>query len=95
MTTASAIVFNTFVNPIALEAIGWKYYLVYIAIIVLYGITAYLYYPETRGHTLEQIAAIFDGEQAGVPDPREVAARSKSIASEKAFNVEVTHEELV
>lgn len=82
------IVFNTFVNPIALENIGWKYYIVFLVIIVLYGITAYLTYPETRGHTLEQIAHIFDGDSAGAPPPEviaeETAERSRSVAgSEK------------
>ncbi|KXS98241.1 hypothetical protein AC578_6274 [Pseudocercospora eumusae] len=95
ITTAVAIVFNTFVNPIALDAIGWKYYIVYIAIIVTYGLTAYFYYPETRGHTLEQIATIFDGDDAGIPDSREVAERSKSIVSEKTHAVEVTYQEAV
>ncbi|KAI4719894.1 general substrate transporter [Aureobasidium sp. EXF-10727] len=58
------VVFNTFVNPIALSAIGWKYYIVFVAVILMYGITAYLCYPETRGHSLEQMTIIFDGNEA-------------------------------
>ncbi|EKG10305.1 Sugar/inositol transporter [Macrophomina phaseolina MS6] len=68
VTTVSAIFFNTFVNPIALDAIGWKYYIVFIVFIILYGITAYFWYPETKGLTLERIAIIFDGDEA-VTDP--------------------------
>ena len=79
------IVFNTFVNPIALESIGWKYYIVFLVIIVLYGVTAWLTYPETRGHTLEQIAHIFAGDEAAAPPPgviaEETAERTRSVAA--------------
>ncbi|KAK4633941.1 Lactose permease [Fulvia fulva] len=82
------IVFNTFVNPIALDNIGWKYYIVFMVIIVLYGITAFFTYPETRGHSLEQIAHIFDGDDAAAPPPEviaeETAERGRSVTgSEK------------
>lgn len=49
VTTVLAISFNTFVNPIALETIGWKYYSVFIIVIIAMGLTVYFYYPETRG----------------------------------------------
>ncbi|KAF5639356.1 hexose transporter [Fusarium sp. NRRL 52700] len=57
-------IFNIFVNPIALDSIGWKYYLVYIAFLVAFLLIAYFRYPETPGHTLKQIVFIFDGEDA-------------------------------
>lgn len=60
----AAIFFNTFVNSIALEAIAWKYYFVFIAVLVVMLITVYFFYPETRGYTLEQIAIVFDGEDS-------------------------------
>lgn len=53
--------FNTFVNPIALDAIEWRYYIVFIVVLVLFGVTAFFFYPETKGYTLEQVAVIFDG----------------------------------
>jgi H+/Cl- antiporter ClcA len=55
--------FNTFVNPIALGTIGWKYYFVFIVVLVAMGIVVYYFYPETRGYSLEQMAVIFDGEE--------------------------------
>ncbi|CAG7941093.1 unnamed protein product [Penicillium salamii] len=52
--------FNTFVNPIALDAIGWKYYFVFVAVLIAYEFTVFFAYPETRGHTLEDMAVLFD-----------------------------------
>ncbi|KAJ5993226.1 Major facilitator superfamily domain general substrate transporter [Penicillium sp. IBT 35674x] len=69
--------FNTFVNPIALDAIAWKYYFVFVAVLLVFGLTAFFYYPETKGYTLEQIAVIFDGEDALVNHPADIAKSSK------------------
>ncbi|OJJ95040.1 hypothetical protein ASPACDRAFT_127506 [Aspergillus aculeatus ATCC 16872] len=64
--TIVAMFFNTFVNPIALDAIEWRYYIVFIAVLVVFGVTAYFWYPETKGYSLEEIAVIFDGPGAGL-----------------------------
>lgn len=60
LSTYAAIFFNTFVNPIALDAIGWKYYIVFAVILVGVTLTIYFFYPETKGHTLEEMAVLFD-----------------------------------
>ncbi|KAJ5717568.1 hypothetical protein N7488_003214 [Penicillium malachiteum] len=57
-----AVTVNTFVNPIAMDAIGWKYYGVYIAILALYIVITYFYFPETRRITIEEISSIFEGK---------------------------------
>ncbi|KAL1899956.1 hypothetical protein Cpir12675_001178 [Ceratocystis pirilliformis] len=56
------VFFNTFVNPVALDSMGWKYYIVFVVFLVAMLVTVYFTYPETRGHTLETIAYIFDGD---------------------------------
>jgi MFS family permease len=66
MTTQLAVFFNIFVNPIALEAIQWKYYLVYVGILIGITATIWFFYPETNGHSLEEMARIFDGDNADV-----------------------------
>ena len=62
----AALFFNNYVNPIALAAIGWKYYLVYVSWLLVELVVVYLFYPETRGPTLEEMARIFDGDEAAV-----------------------------
>ncbi|KAJ3541038.1 hypothetical protein NM208_g4788 [Fusarium decemcellulare] len=63
MSMVIGVIFNVFVNPIALEAIGWKYYLVFVALLVVYGLLVYFLFPETRGLSLEQIDIVFlDGK---------------------------------
>ncbi|KAF5971481.1 hexose transporter protein [Fusarium bulbicola] len=61
-----ALIFNVFVNPIALSAIGWKYYIVYVALLVSYGFVIFFFYPETRGRTLEEISVIFGDAPEGL-----------------------------
>ena len=56
------LVFNQFCNPIALEAIAWKFYFVYIGTLTAMIPTIYFLFPETKGRTLEEIAKVFDGE---------------------------------
>jgi predicted MFS family arabinose efflux permease len=47
--TSLAGIFNQYVNPIGLEALGWKFYLVYIVVLVLECLAIYFLYVETRG----------------------------------------------
>ncbi|KAH7237061.1 general substrate transporter [Fusarium redolens] len=61
-----ALIFNVFVNPIALSAIGWKYYIVYVVLLVSYGFVIFFFYPETRGRTLEEISVIFGDAPEGL-----------------------------
>jgi hypothetical protein len=48
--------FSTNVNPIALNAIDWKYFAIYCGWITFEFIIVYLFYPETYGRTLEELA---------------------------------------
>lgn len=58
-----------FIMPIGLTNIGWKMYMVNASWdIVIVGLIAY-YWVETKGKTLEEIDAIFEGEKhSNVPD---------------------------
>ncbi len=58
-----ALIFNLFVNPIAMQAISWKYYILYCCVnFVIFGVIYFLY-PETKAHSLEEIAEVFEGSK--------------------------------
>ncbi|KAI0109463.1 MFS general substrate transporter [Hypoxylon sp. NC0597] len=63
LTVRFAVFFNTYVNPIALDRIGWKYYLVYCAWILVEIATVYLLFPETHNRTLEELSFMFEGRE--------------------------------
>ncbi|KAF2220747.1 putative MFS sugar transporter [Elsinoe ampelina] len=65
--------FNTFVNPIGLDDIGWKYLITYCCWIAFEIVVVYFLFPETSGRTLEELAFLFEDshlaeEQARVTD---------------------------
>jgi len=48
--------------PTAFTSIGWKFYLVFICTGVIAGISVLVFFPDTKGKPLEEIAAIFGDE---------------------------------
>lgn len=56
--------FNQYVNPIATDAIQWKYYIAYCVWLVFTVFIVWKYYVETKNTPLEEIVRIFDGEAA-------------------------------
>ena len=87
ISTSSAVFFNIFVNLIALETITWKYYILYCVILVSGGVTIYFTFPETRGHSLEETAGVFDEEQATVPDIYSYSVDGKGLEETKSTEV--------
>ncbi|KAF2004256.1 MFS general substrate transporter [Amniculicola lignicola CBS 123094] len=57
-----ALIFNQYADPIALEGIKWKYYIVYDLWIFVELVIVYFLFIETSGSSLEEMAAIIDGE---------------------------------
>ncbi|KAF9266188.1 MFS general substrate transporter [Marasmius fiardii PR-910] len=59
-----------FVNPIGIASLTWKYYIIYIGIIILHLVLIYFFFIETKGRTIEEVALVFDkvvpeGEREG------------------------------
>ncbi|KAM0754139.1 general substrate transporter [Meredithblackwellia eburnea MCA 4105] len=71
-------IFNAYVNSIALEHIGYKYYIVYCVLLFVQLVAMYFLIVETKGFTLEEIAVLFDGENTAhvVVNPYETGAHS-------------------
>lgn len=67
----AALFFNQYINGIALDAIHWKYYLVYCVFIAFEIWVIWAFVVETRYTPMEEIAKYFDG--ADVVDVGEVA----------------------
>lgn len=47
------------VTPVAIETIGWRYYLVFLIISALILPVVYFGYPETMGRSLEELEMMF------------------------------------
>ncbi|KAK4898831.1 hypothetical protein LTR27_003562 [Elasticomyces elasticus] len=64
-----ALFFNQYVNPVAIDGIGWKYYIVYCGWLAIEFAVVYFLYVETRYTPLEEITRHFDGENAVLGGP--------------------------
>jgi MFS family permease len=64
IASTCVLVFNGYANPVAMNAISWRYYIVYCCVIAVEIALVYFGFPETKGHSLEEVALIFDGEKA-------------------------------
>lgn len=51
---------TTFINPIGLDNIGWKYFVTYCVILVFEIAFVYFFFAETSGRTLEELAFLFE-----------------------------------
>ncbi|KAI1060978.1 hypothetical protein LB507_010156 [Fusarium sp. FIESC RH6] len=65
ISTFVGLVLGNQVNPIAMKNIGWKYYIVFCCILFCLIVVIWFLFPETKGHTLEEIQALFEGDSHG------------------------------
>ncbi|KAK2776547.1 hypothetical protein FQN52_003444 [Onygenales sp. PD_12] len=59
-----ALFFNSYVNPIALAAMNWKYYIIYDVWLGFELFIVWYFYIETKNTALEEIVKYFDGDTA-------------------------------
>jgi hypothetical protein len=57
-------IYNSFANPVAMEAIGWRYYIVWVVVIFFNLTMIFFFFPETKNRGLEEVAEVFDGPNA-------------------------------
>ncbi|KAI0075843.1 general substrate transporter [Panus rudis PR-1116 ss-1] len=77
-----SLIFNQYVNPIALDAIAWKYYIVYLCWLAFEVLFIYMYLIETKNRTLEETAALFDGDDTAQRLAEEAARQAGVAASD-------------
>ncbi|KAJ3735190.1 general substrate transporter, partial [Lentinula guzmanii] len=76
---------GNYAGPIALQNIGWKYYIVYVCWDIFECTMIWFFAVETRGRTLEELNDIFES-----PNPVKASLAKKKIAvMEKGGQVEV------
>jgi sugar porter (SP) family MFS transporter len=64
LTVYGSLIILSFVNPIALDNIGWHYYIVFCCLLAVFFVVTFFLFPETKGYSLEEIAEVFDGPSA-------------------------------
>ena len=82
--------------PSALSAIGWKYYLFFIFLCAGFVVLLYIYFPETKNLSLEEIARLFADPVAqelsrisdGVAAVLDVAIENAHLSKQLAQHVE-------
>ncbi|KAL6867165.1 general substrate transporter [Trichoderma novae-zelandiae] len=57
-----ANLYNTYVTAVALEAINWRYYLIFVGLNLIYGLCWFVFGVETRGRTLEEMDEVFNAK---------------------------------
>ena len=92
LATASNWIFNFIigmVSPDAFAGIHGYFYLVIAGFCLFSAGLAWLYYVETAGHTLEEIAVAF-GDKAFLNSDEEIIAQSELRKGSVVWNSEVT-----
>ena len=81
----------TMAFPYMMASIGWKSYIVNASWNILIWLYIYFQWVETKGQTLEQIDAIFDGvKHSDVPDLDAVTGKDLEFQSVEHTQIEVT-----
>lgn len=82
ISVCSNVLVNIFFNqisPIAFASVGWKYYSLFICTNAVGAVVVFMMFPETKGKSLEEIAAIF-GDELITADLNAIQEKSLIIA---------------
>ncbi|KAL3457208.1 putative MFS sugar transporter [Aspergillus heterothallicus] len=83
--------FATYVNPIGLERIQWRWLIVYSCWLAFEVVFIFFFFPETYGRTLEELSFLFEGKEKA----NEVAAAvHKQIDEAQEHKVGAVHTEI-
>ncbi|RVX72806.1 hypothetical protein B0A52_03159 [Exophiala mesophila] len=82
--------------PVAFSTIGWRMFMIYMALSAISAVITYLYLPETKGLPIEEIGALFGDEVVvhltqdghGLVEDKSIQVDHREIASESATAAE-------
>ncbi|PVH72444.1 hypothetical protein DL98DRAFT_520481 [Cadophora sp. DSE1049] len=77
LTGTGAGLFNSFVNPIGLDAVGWRWYIIFLVLIAIWFVVIFMTFPETQGLSLEEVSTVFEGPDARLPISRYLNPKSE------------------
>ncbi|KAK4907993.1 hypothetical protein LTR66_017598 [Elasticomyces elasticus] len=83
LTIQVASVFGSYVNPIGLKALGWKFYIYYCVWVLIVYLVVYFFFVETAGPTLEELTYLFEGEDTKQKLGDEIVEKKQQIQHEE------------
>lgn len=83
MLANTTLLIGQVANPVAMDRLGWRYYIVFCIIDALFFVCVYFLFPETKGKSLEEVAEVFERTNVG---------KLSDVDPEK-LKTEVIHEE--
>lgn len=83
LTIQVSSIFGGYVNPVGLANIGWKFYIYYCVWVAIIFLVVYFFFVETAGPTLEELAYIFEGEDAKLRIAQDLEDRKHEIHIEE------------
>lgn len=61
----TTLIIGQVANPVAMESLGWKFYIFFCVIDALFFMSVWFLFPETKGKSLEEVAAVFEDTHVG------------------------------
>ncbi|KAI1095305.1 general substrate transporter [Rostrohypoxylon terebratum] len=83
----STNVVNQYVNPVGIQSAGWKFYIFYCVWLCVEFVVVYFLWVETKGIPLEEIAKLFDKEDANVGGGAATDNAKKNLRDMKGLGV--------
>lgn len=60
-----SLIISSVANPVAMKALGWKYYIMFCVLDATFFVLVWFLFPETKGKSLEEVASVFDKNADG------------------------------
>ncbi|KZO99810.1 general substrate transporter [Calocera viscosa TUFC12733] len=83
---------SSFANPVAMPELGWRYIILYAVLTAVYALVMYIFFPETKGLSLEECVLVFDGEE-GIERMRAAELEFEQMRAAHGVNVAGSLEE--